>query len=123
MQTMQQDRMIEAVRPQSSKIELQMLSTMPHQIVPISQGDMTCRCCTSIKMMAVHHDAKHPLSNGTSQPGHGTAPLYLDGCPARIGRERKRDKTKRFVVEKGPRIAGAAAAIAIFVFNIVSNCC
>ena len=37
--------------------------------------------------------------------------------------ERKRDKAKRFMREKGPRIAGAAATIAMFVFNIVSICC
>lgn len=37
--------------------------------------------------------------------------------------ERKRDKAKRFMVEKGPRIAAAAATTAMFVFNIVSNCC
>lgn len=36
---------------------------------------------------------------------------------------RKRDKAKRFMVEKGPRIAGAAATIAMFIFDIVSNCC
>lgn len=37
--------------------------------------------------------------------------------------ERKREKVKRFMTEKGPKIVGGAAAIGVFVFNILSNCC
>lgn len=40
----------------------------------------------------------------------------------RMRSERKRDKARRFVANKGPRLVGAAAAIGIFVFNIVSSC-
>jgi hypothetical protein len=38
------------------------------------------------------------------------------------GGERRRDKVKRFVVKKGPRIAGAAAAVGMFIFNVVTSC-
>lgn len=36
--------------------------------------------------------------------------------------ERKREKAKRFVAKKGPRMVGAAAAIGMFIFNVVSAC-
>jgi hypothetical protein len=35
--------------------------------------------------------------------------------------ERRRDRAKRFVVEKGPAIVGAAVGIGSFIFNIVSS--
>lgn len=40
----------------------------------------------------------------------------------RMRSERERDKAKRFVANKGPRMVGAAAAIGMFVFNVVSAC-
>jgi len=35
---------------------------------------------------------------------------------------RRRTNAKKFLREKGPRIAGAAATVAMFVFNVVSCC-
>lgn len=46
----------------------------------------------------------------------------MDIPPSNDTGERKRDKVKRFVAEKGPRIAGTAAAIGMFIFNVVSAC-
>jgi hypothetical protein len=75
--------------------------------------------------MVNHCNAVELGLNGTNQPGHfmASSNLELHGYPIRSGQERKRDKAKKFTIEKGPRIAGAAATIAMFVFNIVSNCC
>lgn len=42
--------------------------------------------------------------------------------PNHNGGGRRREKVKRFVAEKGPRIAGAAAAIGMFIFNVVASC-
>ena len=38
------------------------------------------------------------------------------------GGERRRERMKRFVAVKGARIAGAAAAIGMFIFNVVTSC-
>ena len=38
------------------------------------------------------------------------------------GGERRREEMKKFVAEEGPRIAGAAAAIGRFIYNIVTSC-
>lgn len=46
----------------------------------------------------------------------------LEILPNHDGGERRREKVKRFVAEKGPRIAGAAAAIGMFIFNVVTSC-
>ena len=35
----------------------------------------------------------------------------------------RRARVKRFIKEKGSRIAGAAATIGMLVFNVVSSCC
>lgn len=43
------------------------------------------------------------------------APLQSDGS--------SRAKAKKFMKEKGPRIAKAAVTIGVFVFNVVSFCC
>lgn len=42
--------------------------------------------------------------------------------PVQKRRQRKGAKARRFMAEKGPRIVGGAAAIGMFVFNILSNC-
>ena len=42
--------------------------------------------------------------------------------PNHDGGERRREKVKKFAAEKGPRIAGAAAAIGMFIFNVVTSC-
>lgn len=40
----------------------------------------------------------------------------------RMRSERKRDKARRFTANKGPRLVGAAAAIGMFIFNVISSC-
>jgi hypothetical protein len=52
----------------------------------------------------------------------GSKAAYIDVVPSSQGSERRRDKAKKFMVEKGPRVAGAAAAIGMFIFNVVSSC-
>jgi hypothetical protein len=46
----------------------------------------------------------------------------MEILPNHDGGERRREKVKRFVAEKSPRIAGAAAAIGMFIFNVVTSC-
>jgi hypothetical protein len=46
----------------------------------------------------------------------------LEILPNHGGGGRRRDKVKRFVAKKGPRIAGAAAAVGMFIFNVVTSC-
>lgn len=36
--------------------------------------------------------------------------------------ERKRDRAKKFIREKGPRIVGATAGVGMLIFNIVTYC-
>lgn len=56
------------------------------------------------------HEGKPPCVHVTAEVAH------------RVRSERKRDKARRFVANKGPRMVGAAAAIGMFIFNIVSSC-
>lgn len=52
----------------------------------------------------------------------GINTMDLDVLSLPKGGERKRDKFKKFVADKGPRLAGAAAAVGMFIFNVVSSC-
>jgi hypothetical protein len=116
--------MIEApVGSLASRVEPQMPSTVQYPTLPTHPFDMTSRCCLQTSTVKIQNNPAQPLLDGTNNPGHFMASGTLDGYPVRIDRERKRDKAKRFAIEKGPRIVGAAATIAMFVFNIVFNCC
>jgi hypothetical protein len=73
-------------------------------------------CCEASKLAEtttererMHADARNHATNMGILPNHA-------------GGERRRDKVKRFVAKKGPRIAGAAAAVGMFIFNVVTSC-
>lgn len=63
-----------------------------------------------------------------AEPSHNHAIVHAHAANTGIlpdheeGSERQRERAKKFVVKKGPRIAGAAAAIGMFVFNVVTSC-
>ena len=62
-------------------------------------------------------------SNTASTPMTSRPPTHTNSTNMRTKScERKRDKAKKFMATKGPRIAGAAAAIGMLIFNIVSSC-
>jgi hypothetical protein len=67
------------------------------------------------------------LAETTTEPRRVHAGVHahvtnMETLPNHNGGERRREKVKRFVVKKGPRIAGAAAAIGMFIFNVVTSC-
>lgn len=89
---------------------------MPHPLPPadtIDSDRTKARCaakCASQKhcfqsndMTATNPDKQHEFAEPKS-------------C------DRKRDKAKKIMASKGPRIAGAAAAIGMFIFNVLSSC-
>ena len=108
-----------------SRMEPHTLSIISHQSVPARSGDTTCCCSLQTKATTIQDNASNPSPDRTTQLGHDVAYVDLDEYLIGSNRERKRkrDRVKEFVIEKGPRIVGAAAAIGLFVFNIVSNCC
>jgi hypothetical protein len=73
-------------------------------------------CCEASKLAETtterertHADVRAHTTNTEILPNHD-------------GGERRRDKVKRFVAKKGPRIAGGAAAVGMFIFNVVTSC-
>lgn len=91
--------------PHSSKEIARPNSLLPHG-----------HCCGATKLAEtctesgrMHEDARAHATNMEILPNHD-------------GGERRRNKVKLFVVEKGPGIAGAAAAVGMFIFNVVTSC-
>ena len=73
-------------------------------------------CCRASKLMATTTEPqrKHASIRGMA--------ANMGDLRNHDGGERRREKLKRFVADKGPRIAGAAAAIGMFIFNVVTSC-
>jgi len=63
----------------------------------------------------VERDYRTDSRPAKDNPDKNTAPLQSGG--------NSRTEAKRFIKEKGPRIARAAVTIGVFVFNVVSVCC
>jgi hypothetical protein len=73
-------------------------------------------CCEASKL------AETTTERERMHAGVRTHATNLEMLANHDGGERRRDKVKRFVVKKGPRIAGAAAAVGMFIFNVVTSC-
>lgn len=73
-------------------------------------------CCSASKLAET---TTEPDRMHAGVPAHATNTKNL---PNHDGGELRRDKVKRFAAEKGPRIAGAAAAVGMFIFNVVTSC-
>lgn len=73
-------------------------------------------CCGASKPMetTTGPQRKHASTRGMA--------AKMGNLPNHDGGERRREKMKRFVAVKGPRVAGAAAAIGMFIFNVVTSC-
>ena len=81
----------------------------------------TALCCCDRQLLA-DDAAPASTSHHATPPKHNAAGVGIEEYQIHKDNERKRDKAKRFMKEKSPRIAAAAATIALFIFNIVSNC-
>jgi len=73
-------------------------------------------CCEASKLVETTRESRRVH---TGVRAHVTD---METLPNRNDGERRREKVKRFVAEKGPRIAGAATAIGMFIFNVVTSC-
>lgn len=72
-------------------------------------------CCGSSKLMEITTGPQRKHASIRRAANMGNFPKHDGG-------ERRREKMKRFVADKGPRIAGAAAAVGMFIFNVVTSC-
>ena len=77
------------------------------------------QCCGPSKPAETTMPVKESEGEHASVRAHASNTQLL---PNQDGGARRRERVKRFVAEKGPRIAGAAAAIGMFIFNVVTSC-
>lgn len=82
--------------------------------------------CTHASAREIYHEVIE-LRETTEKPESSHADMSTEATdvymlPILNGGRRKRDKFKRFIADKGPRMAGAAATIGMFIFNVVSSC-
>ena len=77
------------------------------------------QCCGPSKPAETTMPVKEPGPEHASVRAHATNTQLL---PNHDGGARRRERAKRFMAKKGPRIASVAAAIGVFVFNVVTSC-
>ena len=78
------------------------------------------QCCGPSKPAETIMPVKEPEEGHASVRARATTNTQL--LPNHDDGARRRERVKRFMAEKGPRIAGAAAAIGMFIFNVVTSC-